>query len=89
MGPGARLSVVLTAIIVDNGRMLNLTADILQGRYVRLEPVTVDHRDELKAAIDCDPDSWEIMSVRSRSEGANRPVASSASKRRWPCRRWR
>lgn len=69
MGPSARLSVVLTAIIVDNGRMLNLTADILQGRYVRLEPVTVDHRDELKAAIDCDPESWEIMSVNGCGEG--------------------
>jgi RimJ/RimL family protein N-acetyltransferase len=49
--------------------MLNLTADILQGRYVRLEPITVDHRDELKAAIDCDPASWEIMSVNGCGEG--------------------
>lgn len=49
--------------------MLNLTADILQGRHVRLEPVTIDHRDELKAAIDCDPDSWEIMSVNGCGEG--------------------
>ncbi|ACL94192.2 GNAT family N-acetyltransferase [Caulobacter vibrioides] len=49
--------------------MLNLTADILQGRYVRLEPVTVDHHDELKAAIDCDPASWEIMSVNGCGEG--------------------
>nr|WP_295111759.1 GNAT family protein [uncultured Caulobacter sp.] len=49
--------------------MLTLTADILQGRYVRLEPITVDHRDELKAAIDCDPDSWEIMSVNGCGEG--------------------
>jgi RimJ/RimL family protein N-acetyltransferase len=49
--------------------MLNLTADILQGRYVRLEPITIDHRDELKAAIDCDPESWEIMSVNGCGEG--------------------
>ena len=53
----------------DNGGMLNLTAEILQGRHVRLEPVTVDHRDELKAAIDCDPESWEIMSVNGCGEG--------------------
>jgi RimJ/RimL family protein N-acetyltransferase len=59
----------LTSIIADNVAMLNLTADILQGRYVRLEPVTVDHRDELKVAIDCDPDSWEIMSVNGCGEG--------------------
>src|SRR3989338_1317869 len=49
--------------------MLNLTADILQGRHVRLEPVTIDHRDELKAAVDCDPESWEIMSVNGCGEG--------------------
>jgi RimJ/RimL family protein N-acetyltransferase len=53
----------------DNDDMLNLTADILQGRHVRLEPVTVDHRDELKAAVDCDPESWEIMSVNGCGEG--------------------
>ncbi|WP_297511266.1 GNAT family protein [uncultured Caulobacter sp.] len=49
--------------------MLTLTADTLQGRYVRLEPITVDHRDELKGAIDCDPESWEIMSVNGCGEG--------------------
>jgi RimJ/RimL family protein N-acetyltransferase len=49
--------------------MLTLTADILQGRYVRLEPITIDHRDALKAAIDCDPQSWEIMSVNGCGEG--------------------
>jgi RimJ/RimL family protein N-acetyltransferase len=65
----ARLWVVLTPIIADKVAMLNLTADILQGRYVRLEPITVDHRDELKAAIDCDPASWEIMSVNGCGEG--------------------
>jgi len=61
--------VVRPPVLTENTAMLNLTADILQGRYVRLEPITVDHRDELKAAIDCDPASWEIMSVNGCGEG--------------------
>jgi RimJ/RimL family protein N-acetyltransferase len=49
--------------------MLNLTAETLQGRYVRLEPITIEHRDALKDAVDCDPASWEIMSVNGCGEG--------------------
>jgi len=59
----------MSARLAEKTPMLNLTADTLEGRYVRLEPVTVDHRDELKGAIDCDPDSWEIMSVNGCGEG--------------------
>lgn len=69
VAPKTLKRVVTTPVLADNTPMLNLTADILQGRYVRLEPVTVDHRDDLKAAIDCDPESWEIMSVNGCGEG--------------------
>ena len=48
---------------------MNLTIKPLEGRYVRLEPITPDLRDELRGAIDCDPDSWEIMSVNGCGEG--------------------
>lgn len=33
----------------------------LDGRFVRLEPLTGDNRDEVRAALDCDPDAWSIM----------------------------
>ncbi|MEH0196922.1 GNAT family protein [Caulobacter sp. CCNWLY153] len=48
---------------------MNLTIKPLEGRYVRLEPITPDLRDELRGAIDCDPSSWEIMSVNGCGEG--------------------
>lgn len=41
----------------------------LEGRYVRLEPITPALRDELRGAIDCDPASWEIMSTNGCGEG--------------------
>jgi RimJ/RimL family protein N-acetyltransferase len=46
-----------------------LKPKILKGRHVRLEPVTKDLRDEMQAAIDCDPAAWEIMSVNGCGEG--------------------
>jgi RimJ/RimL family protein N-acetyltransferase len=42
---------------------------VLKGRYVRLEPITPDLREEMRGAIDCDPDAWEIMSVNGCGEG--------------------
>jgi RimJ/RimL family protein N-acetyltransferase len=48
---------------------MNLKGKLLKGRYVRLEPITPEHRDELRNAIDCDPEAWEIMSVNGCGEG--------------------
>jgi RimJ/RimL family protein N-acetyltransferase len=48
---------------------MNIQSLPLEGRYVRLEPITADLRAELKAAIDCDPESWEIMSTNGCGEG--------------------
>lgn len=48
---------------------MNLKPKLLKGRHVRLEPITPDHREELRAAVDCDPESWEIMSVNGCGEG--------------------
>jgi RimJ/RimL family protein N-acetyltransferase len=53
--------------------LMNIQIRPLEGRHVRLEPITPDSlgelRAELKAAIDCDPDSWEIMSTNGCGEG--------------------
>jgi RimJ/RimL family protein N-acetyltransferase len=35
----------------------------LEGRLVRMEPLLPDHKEEIRAAIDCDPASWSIMLV--------------------------
>lgn len=48
---------------------MNIEIRPLEGRFVRLEPITPALRDELRAAIDCDPESWEIMSVNGCGEG--------------------
>lgn len=48
---------------------MNLEFKTLDGRYVRLEPVTPELREELRGAVDCDPESWEIMSTNGCGEG--------------------
>jgi RimJ/RimL family protein N-acetyltransferase len=35
----------------------------LEGRFVRMEPLMPRHKEEVRAAIDCDPASWSIMLV--------------------------
>jgi RimJ/RimL family protein N-acetyltransferase len=54
-----------------DGKMsiMNILSLPLDGRYVRLEPITPALRNELRAAIDCDPASWEIMSTNGCGEG--------------------
>ena len=46
-----------------------IKARALKGRFVRLEPITPDLREEMRGAIDCDPEAWEIMSVNGCGEG--------------------
>jgi RimJ/RimL family protein N-acetyltransferase len=41
----------------------------LQGRFVRLEPFAPELKAEVRAAIDCDPDSWAIMPINPMGEG--------------------
>ncbi|MGZ9099202.1 MAG: GNAT family N-acetyltransferase [Brevundimonas sp.] len=38
-----------------------LAADVLEDRFVRLEPLSPDLEAEVRAALDCDPASWDIM----------------------------
>jgi len=35
----------------------------IEGRFVRMEPLMPLHKEEIRAAIDCDPASWSIMLV--------------------------
>jgi RimJ/RimL family protein N-acetyltransferase len=35
----------------------------LEGRFVRLEPLHAALREELRAALDCDPETWSLMPV--------------------------
>jgi N-acetyltransferase len=48
---------------------MHLESRSLTGRHVRLEPITPAHRDALQAALNCDPEAWEIMSVNGCGEG--------------------
>jgi hypothetical protein len=41
----------------------------LQGRFVRLEPFAPELKQELRTALDCDPETWEIMPVNPTGEG--------------------
>jgi RimJ/RimL family protein N-acetyltransferase len=41
----------------------------IEGRVVRLEPLMPQHKEEVRAAIDCDPASWSIMLVNPVGEG--------------------
>jgi RimJ/RimL family protein N-acetyltransferase len=41
----------------------------LQGRFVRLEPLAFEHKEDVRAAIDCDPASWSILLVNPMGEG--------------------
>lgn len=49
--------------------MMNLDHSPLEGAWVRLEPVTEAHRPALKEALNCDPATWEIMSLNGCGEG--------------------
>ena len=41
----------------------------LEGRYVRLEPIVHEHRDELRAALDVDPEAWELVAINGAADG--------------------
>ena len=41
----------------------------LEGRYVRLEPIAFEHKQGLKRALDCDEETWEIMSNSGCGDG--------------------
>jgi RimJ/RimL family protein N-acetyltransferase len=48
---------------------MNLEFRPLEGRFVRLEPFASELKAEVRAAIDCDPETWTIMPVNPTGEG--------------------
>lgn len=40
---------------------MNIEAIVLEDQFVRLEPLTPALKDEMRAALDCDAASWDIM----------------------------
>lgn len=47
---------------------MNLHPRTLTGTHIRLEPVTPAHREEMRAALDCDQANWDIQVVSARGE---------------------
>jgi N-acetyltransferase len=41
----------------------------LEGRHVRLEPFEVNLKEEVRSAIDCDVEAWEIMPINPTGAG--------------------
>jgi RimJ/RimL family protein N-acetyltransferase len=35
----------------------------IEGRFVRMEPLMPGHKEEVRAAVDCDPTTWSILLV--------------------------
>jgi RimJ/RimL family protein N-acetyltransferase/extradiol dioxygenase family protein len=49
--------------------VMQLSAAALEGRHIRLEPVTPDMRDEMQSVLDCDPDAWAMQFTNGRGDG--------------------
>lgn len=47
---------------------MRLRADVLEGRFVRLEPYAPRLRDELQAALDCDAEAWSLLASSGQGE---------------------
>jgi len=45
---------------------MDLPFDTLEGRFVRLEPFAPALKEEVRAALDCDPDAWALVSNTSQ-----------------------
>lgn len=45
---------------------LIIPATALQGRHVRLEPYGEHLREPVRAALDCDPDAWQLFAMHGR-----------------------
>jgi RimJ/RimL family protein N-acetyltransferase len=48
---------------------MKLDSTVLEGRFVRLEPFSAGLKEEVRRAIDCDPDTWAIMPVNPMGAG--------------------
>src|SRR3546814_6862184 len=42
---------------------LRLVPSVLRGRFIQLEPYHEDLQEEVRAALNCDPEGWELLSI--------------------------
>ncbi len=48
---------------------MDLKFQPLTGRFVQLEPFAESLKEEVRAAVDCDPETWAIMPVNASGKG--------------------
>ena len=48
--------------------VMDLRAEVLEGRFVRLEPYAAALKDELRAALNCDADAWSLLGTSGQGE---------------------
>ena len=48
---------------------MDIGFDSLEGHFVRMEPLKPEHKEEIRAAIDCEPATWSIMLVNPVASG--------------------
>ena len=53
----------------DKSKKWLIPFEPLDGRFVRLEPFVPELKADVRAAIDCDPETWAIMPVNPMGEG--------------------
>jgi hypothetical protein len=41
----------------------------LEGQFIRLEPFRPEIKEEVRAAVDCDPETWAIMPINPMGAG--------------------
>ena len=47
---------------------LQLKPQVLEGRFVRLEPYAPALKEAVRAALDCDPESWKVFAASGQGE---------------------
>jgi RimJ/RimL family protein N-acetyltransferase len=47
---------------------MQLAPTILEGRFVRLEPYAPELREDVRQALDCDPESWNLFAASGQGE---------------------
>jgi RimJ/RimL family protein N-acetyltransferase len=48
---------------------MEMTFQTLEGSFVRLEPLKAEHKEEIRAVVDCDPAAWSILLVNPMGAG--------------------
>jgi RimJ/RimL family protein N-acetyltransferase len=51
---------------------MHLNAAVLYGRHISMEPFEPRLMDEVRSAVDCDPQTWEIMPINPTGSGFER-----------------